>query len=479
MQRTPSPKHLGASPHPWPPLTAPAPHLCPVLQPLVELKYPVVGLVPIWRVPPAQRAEQAVGGGAAMGWGGVPSPQQGTHSPSRAGHSPSNLSPTPVASSMPALLRCPRCRHELPADPHTYPIPGSRYVGGYMGVGLRGAKKQAGQHWWGCPSLPTAAPPSLHSSGQAGSLEARPHAWCGLHPGCRWPRGATCTPEAGFCSRTGGCSTTPGTWPVARGDVPGSSAAGPVPGGMEVGEGAASAGAGSTPCPALSQGLDPTELRDLGAPFIPNTTLSPPSPTRACSDPVSPLAVTQLYAPQSLYTAGEHDRETPDLADPCPGPSSPHISIQHGARVEGGEGVAVRGLLWRVQLERLRGTAWRERGGTQVSRGHSVRRDLAARRRKRKDARPAKPPSAQPHPSSALQSLHPTYSSRPSPCRMGPTESGLSCQDQQPEGPGPIPGISHWCPEFVSSQLAGLRGRCPRVQLVSRGRGGGWALSSP
>lgn len=40
--------------------TLPAAYLCPVLQPLVELKYPVVSLVPVWRVPPVQRAQQAI-----------------------------------------------------------------------------------------------------------------------------------------------------------------------------------------------------------------------------------------------------------------------------------------------------------------------------------------------------------------------------------------------------------------------------------
>lgn len=62
------------------------------------------------------------------------------------------------------------------------------------------------------------------------------------------------------------------------------------------------------------------------------------------------------------------------------------------------------------------------------------------------------------------------------------TGSGLSSQDQPLEGPGPIPGVSHWCPEFASSQLAASWGWCLKgtVQLVSRGLGGGgWALSSP
>lgn len=39
--------------------------------------------------------------------------------------------------------------------------------------------------------------------------------------------------------------------------------------------------------------------------------------------------------------------------------NSPHISVQHGAGVKGGESAAVGGLLRGVQLERLGGTAWK------------------------------------------------------------------------------------------------------------------------
>lgn len=35
----------------------------------------------------------------------------------------------------------------------------------------------------------------------------------------------------------------------------------------------------------------------------------------------------------------------------------PHVSVQHGAGVEGRKSATVGGLLWGVQLERLRGTA--------------------------------------------------------------------------------------------------------------------------
>jgi len=164
----------------------------------------------------------------------------------------------------------------------------------------------------------------------------------------------TFPPETGPCSHTGGCSTTPGTWPMAL-----QRRARLLRSRTEAGEGAVSARVGSAPCLRSRRGLGPTELGDLGAPFIPDIAPSPPRPTRACSAPLSPLALTQLHVQQSPYAAGEHNKatlgcrlqSTPSLADPSPGPSSPHISIQHGARVEGGEGVAVRGLLWRVQLE--------------------------------------------------------------------------------------------------------------------------------
>lgn len=115
-----------------------------------------------------------------------------------------------------------------------------------------------------------------------------------------------------------------------------------------------------------------------------------------------------------------------------------------------------------------------EREGGGGHRGHSgalckERHPAAAarrRRRRKKDAGPVKPPSAQPHPSSAsalmsAYSLHPTHSSRPPLCRMELTESRLNSQDQQPEGPNPTPRVSHWYPKFVSSQLGGLWG-CPR-----------------
>lgn len=72
VQRTPSPKHTpGSIPLPL------ATHLCPVLQPLVELKYPVVSLVPVRRVPPAQGAEQAVRGRSSHGVGKGPKPAAG------------------------------------------------------------------------------------------------------------------------------------------------------------------------------------------------------------------------------------------------------------------------------------------------------------------------------------------------------------------------------------------------------------------
>lgn len=51
------------------------------------------------------------------------------------------------------------------------------------------------------------------------------------------------------------------------------------------------------------------------------------------------------------------------------------------------------------------------------------------------------PPDASPVPAP-----HPQPQASPVLCRMGPTGSGLSNQDQQQEGPGPIPGISHCCP---------------------------------
>lgn len=54
---------------------------------------------------------------------------------------------------------------------------------------------------------------------------------------------------------------------------------------------------------------------------------------------------------------------------------------------------------------------------------------------------PLLPPDASP-----ASAPHPQLQASPALCRMGPIGSGLSNQDQQQEGPAPIPGISHWCP---------------------------------
>lgn len=248
------------------------------------------------------------------------------------------------------------------------------------------------------------SPFPAHSSRRWGSLEARPHARWGLHLGCRWPRGVTCTPETGLCSHTGGCSATPGTWPAAlqrRAWLLYSWAW--CQAGRRLEKGLFQQELRVLPVWGYPRGLAPQSSGTWG---LSSSQISPffPSPTRACSDPLSPRVLTQVHAPQSLHATGEllgcRLQSIPNLAVPSPGPSSPHISIQHGARVEGGEGVAVRGLLWRVQLERLRGTAWRERGDTgQLGTPHEERHP-AVRRRRRKDAGPAKPPSAQAHPSS-------------------------------------------------------------------------------
>lgn len=226
----------------------------------------------------------------------------------------------------------------------------------------------------------------------------------------------TCTPETGLCSCISGCSTAPGTWPpVLQGCAWLLCSWGWCQTGRILEKGLfwqelECSLSWVIPGAWPGKRLGPAQLGDLGAPFHPNTTLSLPSPTHACSDHLSLLVLTQLHVLQSLYAAGKHDRvdmvcrpwggqSTPNLADPSLGPSSPHISIQHGARVEWGEGVAVRGLLWRVQLERLRGTAWRKRGDTGQPGASHKDRHPAARRRKRKDAGPVKPLSVQPHPS--------------------------------------------------------------------------------
>lgn len=122
---------------------------------------------------------------------------------------------------------------------------------------------------------------------------------------------------------------------------------------MPRGENVAQAGTvhclGSSQETGLPMGLVPQCWR-TEAPLIPDVTVSPPINTS--SDPTSCLVLTELHVLQSHYSSGDpRDQRTPSLTDPSPAPSSPHISIQHGARVEWGEGVAVRGLLWRVQLE--------------------------------------------------------------------------------------------------------------------------------
>lgn len=155
-------------PRPWPPPSPSAPHLCPVLQPLVELKYPVVGLVPVRRVPPAQRAEQAVRGGGSHGVGRGPKPTVGDTQPHQ-GWAESEQ-PLHQGHKLPS-------QQGPPPDLHAYPIPGSRYVGGYMGVGLGGAKKHrrvsAGGDPPPCP--PQLPPPCLQQRavGLAGGKTSR------------------------------------------------------------------------------------------------------------------------------------------------------------------------------------------------------------------------------------------------------------------------------------------------------------------
>lgn len=114
---------------PWPTLTLPAPYLCPVLEPLVELKYPVVGLVPVRRVPPAQRAQQAIRGeGSHRGWRG-PEPTVGTFTAPLGLAESEQPSHKLQPASMLALLRPPHHRHKLPPSRvHTSPpcLPDSR-----------------------------------------------------------------------------------------------------------------------------------------------------------------------------------------------------------------------------------------------------------------------------------------------------------------------------------------------------------------
>lgn len=135
-----------------------------------------------------------------------------------------------------------------------------------------------------------------------------------------------------------------------------------MPGKTDTEEGAVLAGAGRAPFHfrgLVRQRVWADRAQDLEVSFIPNITHSQPTITCACSNSVFALVLTELHALQSLFAAEKHNTETLgcklqsvlDIADPSLGPSSPHISIQHGAWVEGGEGVAVRGLLWRVQLE--------------------------------------------------------------------------------------------------------------------------------
>lgn len=171
----PRPQHaqLGASPRPWPP-SPPAPHLCPVLQPLVELKYPVVGLVAVRRVPPAreqsgsgQSGKEPTVGDTGMG---------DTQPPFRAGQSPSIPHRSPQASSMPTLQDTPILpTHGAgsplpPQPPRAYPMPGSRYVGGYMGVGLGGEAAQPGQQWGHLQPCPPQPPLPCHQQQAVGML---------------------------------------------------------------------------------------------------------------------------------------------------------------------------------------------------------------------------------------------------------------------------------------------------------------------
>ena len=201
-----------------------------------------------------------------------------------------------------------------------------------MGVGLWGRSNTAGSamHEILIPGLHSPHPPfPAASSKQSGC-------WC------------LAAPQGDLQPRTGLCFPIPGAHPAA----PRSHALllpGLVPGTGNV------AKAGTVPCPRSSQetglaiGLVPQCWR-TGAPSIPNVSLS--LPINMSSDLISCLVLTELHVLQSHYSSGDpRDRRTLSLTDPSPAPSSPHISIQHGARVEWGEGVAVRGLLWRVQLE--------------------------------------------------------------------------------------------------------------------------------
>lgn len=72
----------------------------------------------------------------------------------------------------------------LPA-PCAYPIPGSRYVGGYMGVGLKGERNAGWSALMGLFLSAHHSSPFPASSRQLGSMETRPHLQCGLHPGCQ------------------------------------------------------------------------------------------------------------------------------------------------------------------------------------------------------------------------------------------------------------------------------------------------------
>ena len=84
-------------------LPAPFPwlYLCPVLKPFVKLKYSVVSLVAIRCVP---------SGGSEEG--------------------------RSIGADPPPHLCLHLCREPTSPLDSTYPIPGSKYVGGYMGVGL-------------------------------------------------------------------------------------------------------------------------------------------------------------------------------------------------------------------------------------------------------------------------------------------------------------------------------------------------------
>lgn len=180
-------------------------------------------------------------------------------------------------------------------------------------------------------------------------------------------------------------------------------------------------------------------------------------------------------------------RALPTLQTPSQAPAHPTSRSSMVPGWNGGKALPFGGSFGEYSLNDLEEQPG-EREGTWVSRGHPTRTDTllqggGEKGRMQNQSSPYQhspipllcpPPSASPAP-------HPTESSRPPSCRIGPTGSGLSTQDQQLEGPIPIPEIFHWCPEFVSSQLARLWTRHPRgtVQLVSWGGGAGWALSSP